>query len=138
MFIALEIFLELLKHPYKTSIFYDSKIVYKKGSDTALEINLSDIVGVYKTAMCNENFQTQKFISKKLFIFATFFGGKFIFFVLLNKKIRFKIYTSYLIKKEKNIINFLPKESDNMEIKRYFFDKINIDIEKAQCNFIVS
>ncbi|WP_304342261.1 hypothetical protein [Campylobacter ureolyticus] len=163
MFITLEIFLELLKYPYKTSIFYDSKIVYKKGSDTALEINLSDIVGVYKTAMCNENFQTQKFISKKLFIFAavlvglvmiifdfntfifffgwifaTFFGGKFIFFVLLNKKIGFKIYTSYLIKTEKNIINFLPKESDNMEIKRYFFDKININIEKAQCNFIVS
>lgn len=149
MFITLEIFLELLKYPYKTSIFYDSKIVYKKGSDTALEINLSDIVGVYKTAMCNENFQTQKFISKKLFIFAavlvglvmiifdfntfifffgwifaTFFGGKFIFFVLLNKKIGFKIYTSYLIKTEKNIINFLPKESDNMEIKRYFFDKL--------------
>ena len=163
MFITLEIFLELLKHPYKTSIFYDSKIVYKKGSDTALEINLSDIVGVYKTAMCNENFQTQKFISKKIFIFAavlvglvmiifdfntfifffgwifaTFFGGKFIFFVLLNKKIGFKIYTSYLIKTEKNIINFLPKESYDIEIKRYFFDKINIDIEKAQCNFIVS
>lgn len=34
-------------------------------------------------------------------------------------------------------MNFLPKESDDMEIKRYFFDKINIDIEKAQCNFIV-
>ncbi|MCZ6168554.1 hypothetical protein [Campylobacter ureolyticus] len=149
MFITLEIFLELLKHPYKTSIFYDSKIVYKKGSDTALEINLSDIVGVYKTAMCNENFQTQKFISKKLFIFAAvlvglvmiifdfntfifffgwifaiFFGGKFIFFVLLNKKIGFKIYTSYLIKTEKNIINFLPKESYDIEIKRYFFDKL--------------
>ena len=162
IFILLEIILELFKCFHKNIIFYNSKIVYKKGSDTALEINLSDIVGVYKTAMCNENFQTQKFISKKLFIFAavlvglvmiifdfntfifffgwifaTFFGGKFIFFVLLNKKIRFIIYTSYLIKTEKNIINFLPKESYDIEIKRYFFDKINIDIEKVQCNFIV-
>lgn len=55
---------------------------------------------------------------------AVFLVGKFVVFILLNKKIRFKIYTSYLIKTEKNIINFLPKESDNMEIKRYFFDKL--------------
>ena len=163
IFILLEIILELFKCFHKTIIFYNSKIVYKKGSDTALEINLSDIVGVYKTAICNENFQTQKLVSKKfligaillvgitmiifdfsifLFVYgwfiAVFLVGKFVVFILLNKKIRFKIYTSYLIKTEKNIINFLPKESDNMEIKRYFFDKINIDIEKAQCNFIVS
>ncbi|MCZ6104442.1 hypothetical protein, partial [Campylobacter ureolyticus] len=146
IFILLEIILELFKCFHKTIIFYDSKIVYKKGSDTALEINLSDIVGVYKTAMCNENFQTQKLVSKKflivaillvgitmiifdfsifLFVYgwfvAVFLVGKFVVFILLNKKIRFKIYTSYLIKTEKNIINFLPKESDNMEIKRYFF-----------------
>ena len=149
IFILLEIILELFKCFHKTIIFYDSKIVYKKGSDTALEINLSDIVGVYKTAMCNENFQTQKLVSKKflivaillvgitmiifdfsifLFVYgwfvAVFLVGKFVVFILLNKKIRFKIYTSYLIKTEKNIINFLPKESDNMEIKRYFFDKL--------------
>ncbi|MDU7070874.1 hypothetical protein [Campylobacter ureolyticus] len=163
IFILLEIILELFKYFHKTIIFYNSKIVYKKGSDTALEINLNDIVGVYKTAICNENFQTQKLVSKKfligaillvgitmiifdfsifLFVYgwfiAVFLVGKFVVFILLNKKIRFKIYTSYLIKTEKNIINFLPKESDDIEIKRYFFDKINIDIEKAQCNFIVS
>ena len=149
IFILLEIILELFKYFHKTIIFYDSKIVYKKGSDTALEINLNDIVGVYKTAICNENFQTQKLVSKKfligaillvgitmiifdfsifLFVYgwfiAVFLVGKFVVFILLNKKIRFKIYTSYLIKTEKNIINFLPKESDNMEIKRYFFDKL--------------
>ena len=149
IFILLEIILELFKYFHKTIIFYDSKIVYKKGSDTALEINLSDIVGVYKTAMCNENFQTQKLVSKKfligaillvgitmiifdfsifLFVYgwfiAVFLVGKFVVFILLNKKIRFKIYTSYLIKTEKNIINFLPKESYDIEIKRYFFDKI--------------
>ncbi|MCZ6149557.1 hypothetical protein O6B96_00625 [Campylobacter ureolyticus] len=163
IFILLEIILELFKCFHKTIIFYNSKIVYKKGSDTALEINLNDIVGVYKTAICNENFQTQKLVSKKfligaillvgitmiifdfsifLFVYgwfiAVFLVGKFVVFVLLNKKIGFKIYTSYLIKTEKNIINFLPKESYDIEIKRYFFDKINIDIEKAQCNFIVS
>ena len=71
-------------------------------------------------------------------LIVVFLVGKFVVFILLNKKIGFKIYTSYLIKTEKNIINFLPKESDDIEIKRYFFDKINIDIEKAQCNFIVS
>ena len=149
IFILLEIILELFKYFHKTIIFYNSKIVYKKGSDTALEINLNDIVGVYKTAICNENFQTQKLISKKfligaillvgitmiifdfsifLFVYgwfiAVFLVGKFVVFVLLNKKIGFKIYTSYLIKTEKNIINFLPKESNNIEIKRYFFDKL--------------
>lgn len=149
IFILLEIILELFKCFHKTIIFYNSKIVYKKGSDTALEINLSDIVGVYKTAICNENFQTQKLVSKKfligaillvgitmiifdfsifLFVYgwfiAVFLVGKFVVFILLNKKIRFKIYTSYLIKTEKNIINFLPKESYDIEIKRYFFDKL--------------
>ena len=149
IFILLEIILELFKCFHKTIIFYNSKIVYKKGSDTALEINLNDIVGVYKTAICNENFQTQKLVSKKfligaillvgitmiifdfsifLFVYgwfiAVFLVGKFVVFILLNKKIRFKIYTSYLIKTEKNIINFLPKESYDIEIKRYFFDKL--------------
>ena len=149
IFILLEIILELFKCFHKTIIFYNSKIVYKKGSDTALEINLNDIVGVYKTAICNENFQTQKLVSKKfligaillvgitmiifdlsifLFVYgwfiAVFLVGKFVVFILLNKKIRFKIYTSYLIKTEKNIINFLPKESYDIEIKIYFFDKL--------------
>ncbi|MDU5326677.1 hypothetical protein, partial [Campylobacter ureolyticus] len=68
IFILLEIILELFKYFHKTIIFYDSKIVYKKGSDTALETNLNDIVGVYKTAICNENFQTQKLVSKKFLI----------------------------------------------------------------------
>lgn len=73
IFILLEIILELFKCFHKTIIFYDSKIVYIKGSDTALEINLNDIIGVYKTAICNENFQTQKLVSKKFLIGAILF-----------------------------------------------------------------